>query len=41
MPFKSLKQKQYMFANHTEIAKKWEHEEDALSRPAKKIKKKK
>ena len=27
MPFKSAKQRKYMWANHPTIARRWEHEE--------------
>jgi hypothetical protein len=52
MPFKSEKQRKYMFANHPEIAKRWtkesptrkkvtrKHEVDAMGRLLKKMDKK-
>lgn len=43
MPFKSSSQARYLFANHPEIAKKWEaeYQQKLSSLPAKLAKKKK
>lgn len=40
MPFKSPKQRRYMWAKHPEIARRWEREEHPLVKHAKKHKKK-
>lgn len=39
MPFKSEKQRRYMFAKHPTIAKKWAHKYGSKPQPSKKKKK--